>query len=124
MLSKNQVVAIRKAIEKMYQGTCTVIEYQKVRRENKSSGFEEVTVLEQQPCKLSYERLASANQTDTAASATQSVKVLMAPEVTIKTGSKLTITQSGVTKEFQNSGEVAVFDSHQEIMLDLFEGWS
>jgi hypothetical protein len=49
---------------------------------------------------------------------------LIAPEIHVKPGSKLTITQNGVTTEYKNSGEPALFDTHQEIILELFKGWS
>lgn len=124
MLSKNQMVAVRKAIEGMYIGTCTITEHQKVKKENKSTGFQDVIVLENQPCKLSFEKITNTSQTETAALVVQIAKVLIAPEIQIKPGSKLTITQNNVTTEFKNSGEPAMFGSHQEIILELFKGWS
>lgn len=124
MLSKNQMVAVRKAIESMYIGTCKITEHQKVKKENKSTGFQDVVVLENQPCKLSFEKITNTNPTETAALLVQTAKVLIAPEIQIKPGSKLTITQNGVTTEFKNSGEPAMFGTHQEIILELFKGWS
>ena len=124
MLSKNQVVMVRKAIEKMYIGTCTITEHQKVKKDNKSTGFQDVIVLENQPCKLSFSSITSTSQTETAAMVVQTAKVLIAPEIQIKPGSKLTITQNGVITEYKNSGEPALFDTHQEIILELFKGWS
>ena len=52
-------IAARKALERMYQGRATVIEYQKVKDEYGMTNFQEVTVLEDQPCKLSFETLNS-----------------------------------------------------------------
>lgn len=124
MLSKNQMVAVRKAIESMYIGTCTITEHQKVKKENKSTGFQDVVVLENQPCKLSFEKITNTNPTETAALLVQTAKVLIAPEIQTKPGSKLTITQNGVTTEFKNSGEPAMFGTHQEIIIELFKGWS
>ena len=118
------MVAVRKAIEEMYIGTCTITEHQKVKKENKSTGFQDVIVLENQPCKLSFEKITNTSQTETAALVVQTTKVLIAPEIQIKPGSKLTITQNNVTTEFKNSGEPAMFGSHQEIILELFKGWS
>lgn len=118
------MVAVRKAIELMYIGTCTITEHQKVKKENKSTGFQDVVVLENQPCKLSFEKITNTNPTETAALLVQTAKVLIAPEIQIKPGSKLTITQNGVTTEFKNSGEPAMFGTHQEIILELFKGWS
>lgn len=124
MLSENQVVAVRAAIEMMYQGTCTVTEHQKVKKENKTTGFQDVIVLTNQPCKLSFSNITTTNQTETAALVAQTAKVLIAPEIQIKPGSKLTITQNGVTTEYENSGEPALFNTHQEISLVLFKGWA
>lgn len=115
---------VRKAIEKMYIGTCTITEHQKVKKDNKSTGFQDVIVLENQPCKLSFSSITSTSQTETAAMVVQTAKVLIAPEIQIKPGSKLTITQNGVITEYKNSGEPALFDTHQEIILELFKGWS
>lgn len=124
MLSENQVVMVRKSIEMTYTGKCTVTEHKKVSKANKSTGFEDDEVLTDQPCKLSFERVTSNNQGDTAARVVQTAKVLIAPEIQIKPGSKLTITQNGVTAEYKSSGEPARYATHQEIVLELFKGWS
>jgi hypothetical protein len=124
MLSESQVVAVRVAIEMMYQGTCTVTEHQKVKKDNKTTGFQDVIVLTNQPCKLSFSNITTTDQTETAALVAQTAKVLIAPEIKIKPGSKLTITQNGVTTEYENSGEPAPFSTHQEIVLELFKGWA
>ncbi len=125
MLSKNQVVKARKAIESLYDGTCTITEYKKVQKANKSMAFKEVVVSNEQPCKLSFQTTNSTSQTETGASAlTQTVKVFLAPEIKVKPGSKLTITQNQVVTDYTNSGEPAYYRTHQEIMLELFKGWS
>lgn len=124
MLSQNQMVAVRTAIESQYDGTCTITEHQKIQKENKSTGFQDVIVLQNQPCKLSFSKITNTNQTDTAASLIQTAKLLISPDISIKPGSKLTITQKGVTTDYKNSGEPARYDSHQEIVLELFKGWA
>ena len=124
MLSQNQMVAVRKAIELSYIGTCTITEHQKIKKENKSTGFQDVVVLQNQPCKLSYEKVTNTNQTESAAALIQTAKLFIAPEIQVKPGSKLTISQNGITTEYKNSGEPAVYGTHQEIVLELFKGWS
>lgn len=83
----------------------------------------EVATLENQPCKLSYEKI---NTTDTNGAAIQSMetKLFISPEVEIKAGSKIVVTQNGVTTEFSNSGKPAIYTNHQEIMLKLFEDYA
>lgn len=125
MLPKNGLVKARKAIESFYDGKCTITEHQKVKLANKSTGFEDVVVLEDEPCRLSFKSVTATNQTDTAASTVvQVTKLFLAPEIEVKPGSKLTVTQNDVTTEYQNSGKPAVYATHQEIILELFKGWS
>ena len=124
MLSENQMVKIRRAKELMYIGLCTVIEYRKVKKENKSTGFEEVTVLENIPCKLSFKNIYSNIETDKASVINQSISLILAPEVKINPGSKIIVTQNKIITIYKNSGESAVYSTHQEIILELFKGWS
>lgn len=125
MLSKNQVVKARKAIESMYDGTCTIIERQKVKLPNKSTGFKDIVVLEDIPCRLSFKTITNTNQAETGVSAVvQVTKVFIAPEIKVKPGSKLTITQNDVATEYKSSGQPAIYTTHQEIELELFERWA
>jgi hypothetical protein len=125
MLSKTKMVKARKAIESLYDGKCTITEHQKIKKEDKSTGFQDVVVLTDQPCRLSFKTITNTNQTDTAASAVvQITKVFLAPEIQVKPGSKLTITQNDVTTEYKSSGEPAFYSTHQEIVLELFDRWS
>ena len=115
----------RKAIESLYNGKCTITEHQKVKKENKSTGFQDVVVLKNQPCRLSFKTINNTNKTDTTASAVvQITKVFLAPEIQVKPGSKLTITQNNVTTEYKSSGQPAFYGTHQEIVLELFKGWA
>ena len=122
---KAAVRAARRALEATYDGACTVIEYRETEDAKTGlSGSEEVTVIEDQPCKLSFETLRASDQTETAATVAQGTKLFLAPEVVILAGSKIIVTQSGVTGEYSASGVPAVYATHQEIMLELFERWA
>lgn len=72
--------AARKAIESTYTGVMMVSERQSVKDPNTHiTSTKEVIVLENQPCKLSFETLSSAVQTDTVATISQGVKVFLSP---------------------------------------------
>ena len=116
--------AHRAIIEQTYTGRCSVIERQKVKKENGVTGFEEVTVLEGIPCFLNYETVPAAEAADPASGINQGITLLLAPEVAISAGSKLVVTQNEVTREYTQSGVPAVYVSHQEINLELFERWA
>lgn len=118
-------VAARNAIESTYDGVVTVEEFKKVKDEKqKLTTGKAVVVLENQPCKLSFEGLQVAGQTASSASVTQTTKLFISPDVTIKAGSRMTVTQAGKTTVYTHSGIPAVYDTHQEIILDLFEDWA
>lgn len=118
--------AARKAIESTYEGVCTIVERRDMRDEvtKITRKNEEVPVVENQPCKLSFEKLNAVVQTDTAAKLTQGTKLFIAPEIKIKPGSKIIVEQNGTTTEYSASGEPAVYFSHSEYMLELFKGWA
>ncbi len=116
----------RAALEKyLYEDLCGVVEYRDVKDpKTKLTRKQEVAVLENQPCKLSFETLKDAEGTDTATAISQTVKLFLAPEITIAPGSKIVVTHTGRTEAYQRSGIPAVYPTHQEIMLTVFEGWA
>jgi len=119
MLSKTKVV--RKAIESLYIGKCTVTEHQKVKKSNGSTGFSDVAVLEDQACRLSFNTVQTITQNeDGSASEVQTVTLFISPDVRIAPGSKITVTQNGVTEDYMQSGEPAMHTNHQEIPLELY----
>lgn len=122
MLSKNEVVKVRKALEKGYIGTFTVTEHQKIKKPNHTTGFSDVDVLVDQPCRLSFSSSPSSKDGDVS-EVNQTVKLFFSPEIMVKEGSKITVTQNGVTTAYKQSGTPAVYDTHIEINLELFKGW-
>lgn len=114
----------RTVIEQTYTSTCAVTERQKVKKPNGSTGFEEVKVLEEQPCLMIYKTVSSASVPEPAAAINQGTVLLIAPEVEIKPGSKITVSQNGVTTDYSRSGIPAVFSTHQEINLESFTGYA
>lgn len=127
MLSENQVVksAARKAVESTYEGVCDIVELESF-REKKSAvtRHRETVKAENVPCRLSFEKLDAAAGSDTGAALTQGVKLFIAPEAEVKSGSKIIVTQNGVVSEYSASGEAAVYESHKEIMLELWKEWA
>lgn len=122
---KAAIKAARKAIESTYEGVLTVTEHQKVTDENtKLTNYQDVVVMENQPCHLSFETLNSAVQSESAAAVTQTTKLFVSPDFVIKAGSKITVTQAGVTADYTCSGIPAVYETHQEIIIELFERWT
>ena len=117
--------AARKAIEATYFGTLTVTERKKEKDErSKLTKDVEVVVLENQPCKLSFEKLQTAIQSDSAATITQVTKLFVSPDISINAGSKITVSQDNVTTDYTCSGVPAIYLTHQEIILELFKDFA
>ena len=110
----------RKAIESEYRGLCDILEKRKVKDEvTKATVLKDIVVLSNQPCKLSYSSSGTANQTDTVSNIEQTIKLFIAPGIKIAPGSKLRITQNGITTDYISSGVPAVYGTHQEVSLEL-----
>lgn len=117
--------AARKAIEATYFGTLTVTEMEKIK--DASSGMtklEPKVVLEGQSCKLSFETLKAASGAEPVSAVAQVAKLFVSPDVIIKAGAKITVMQDGRTMDYACSGIPAVYGTHQEIVLELFERWA
>lgn len=116
---------VREAIESTYIGECDVIEYKTIKNEtNKRNEHKEEIVLRKQKCRISFENISNSTQDGNTNNITQKIKLFIAPEINIKNGSKIIVTQNKKTQSYKNSGEPAIYETHQEIMLELFESWA
>ena len=122
---KQAQVLARKAQETTYDGRCTVTEQQKVKDpKTKLTTEKDMVVLENEPCRLSYSSVSAVDQTESAAKTAQVTKLFLSPDVQIKPGAKITVTQAGAVQTFECSGVAAVYPTHQEIVLTLSERYA
>lgn len=119
----------RKFIEKMYIGRCNIWVSKKLTNSNFATYFKDELLAIDVPCKLSYgthsystPKLASESQTTTEISA--NVKLFINPDIEIPTGSKIDVIQNGRKTKYKYTGEVAFFETHQEIRLELADKYS
>lgn len=106
----------------LWTGKCTIYEYQDVTDPLTYQTTQKlVPILEDEPCRLSYNREQSTNIANGAAVVSQSITLFIRPDLTIKAGSVIEITQNGVTEKYKGSGKPAVYRNHQEIVLELYE---
>ena len=112
----------RRAQEKTYEGCCTVTGYEKI-TDPKTHITEEkdITAYENEPCRVSYSSAPATGSSQTADSLEQSIKLFISPDIVIKPGSKISVVQNGRTEAYKQSGKAAVYSTHQEINLDLYE---
>jgi hypothetical protein len=119
------MVNIDSVLETLYKGACSITEYRpKLNLVNKRTEHGEVVVYNNIPCRLSFETIKSSDESSTVNSVSQITKLFLSSKYNIKPGSKITVTQNEITTKYQSSGKPAVYSSHQEIILKLFEGWA
>lgn len=118
------IKVVRAAIESTYDAECNIIEHQTVTENHITKNNQEVTVQEKKACRISFEDIDSNNETNTESKKSQKIKLFIAPEIIIKPGSKIVVNYRGRETVYKNSGEPAVYDTHQEIMLELWKGWA
>ena len=114
----------RKSVEQMYTGTCDVWSYEQYTKDNGATGNKEVKLFEQQPCRLSYSSNTSAEPSSTLSDVRQDITLFIAPELAIKPGSKIIVTQAGKTAEYKSSGDPKMYESHQEVALEIAKEWA
>ena len=112
--------AYKKAVQDMWKGkaTVTVLEGTLNPANGRTEPTESVTVSDA-PCRISHTTVKSTQPSEEAA-----VTLYIDPSVDIPEGSKVTVTQNGVTRDYERSGTPAVYSTHQEIPLELFRGWA
>lgn len=115
----------RNAIEETYIGKCKIIEYDENKNsETKITTHVENIVCNNQPCRVSFQKIDTATEKDGANEISQIIKLFIDPAIQIKEGSKIVVTQNNITTAYQKTGVPAMYSTHQEIELKLFEGWA
>jgi hypothetical protein len=107
----------------LWTGKCTVYEFQSFTDPyTHQTTQKEVPVLNDEPCRLSYNHEQATNISSGAAVVSQSITLFIRPDLIINPGSVIEITQHGVTERYKGSGQPAVYCNHQEIILELYDG--
>lgn len=117
--------AYKKAIQRLWTGKATITVQEGVL--NPLNGRTEPTeqvMASGLSCRISHTTIKSTQPSEEAAFVAQSVTLYIDPSVDIPEGSKITVTQKSVTRDYERSGTSAVYSYHQEVPLELFKGWA
>lgn len=114
------------AIKSLWRGKCTVtVRNNDTTDENTGRVIVgEVDTYTNEPCRISFDTVNATQPENNAANIVQSITLYIDREVVIPEGSKITVTQNGVTAVYEKSGKPAVYSTHQEIPLEIFKGWA
>lgn len=127
MLSSPQVVAARAAFADLYQHKATIYEYQKVVQPDHSTEFNEIAVVQNEPCRIDFDTSETGNDDKGVVVAPQTITLFIRPDLQIKSGSKIKVTYTDlvsgqeITKDYSRAGEPQPYNTHQEIPLKLFD---
>lgn len=115
----------KKAIQSLWDGRATITVREGVldERTGRTEPVERVTASEL-PCRISFATVKSTEPDEEAAKVAQTVTLYIDPDLVIPEGSKITVTQNQVTTDYERSGKAAVYTDHQEVPLELWEGWA
>ena len=120
MLSPNQVVKIREAIEAWYTDKCNITGTKKVQNGSITS-FEDDIIAENQPCRLAFSNIQTTTDADGSSMINQTVKLFISPDIDIKPGCNIEVIRGDKIMMYKCSGMPAIYDTHQEIVLDALK---
>lgn len=118
--------AVRKALESRYRDICSIYVF--------VNEFDPVTkmttqtrklLLENEPCRLSYQTQAFASlvssQDEGVPSNYQSCKLFIAPEHDIPENSEIEVVRHGRSLRFKRSSVPIIHTNHQEVMVEVWD---
>lgn len=112
-------------LKRLWIGKCTIYEYQTVTNPVTHQSVQGlVAVLVNEPCRLSYNYEQSTNIQSGSAVVSQSITLFIRPDLIIKPGSVIDVTQHGRTTRFKGAGKPAVYTNHQELIMELDEDYA
>lgn len=109
----------RKAVESLYDCTCNITGGKEKFKNPKTKETKLVPRIkyENKPCKVSKQSLSKNNQTDTVNQIVYELKLFIAPELEIKQGDTVEVTNQFGNKESYKAGEGFPYNTHQEVIL-------
>lgn len=121
-MQADEVVRAKNAIESTFEGRVDVYEYVKGLNGSLTTAAEVLT-MQSIACRLSYQNLYPAVQSKGPDYLRLQGRLFVASEVDIKEGSKLVIEQNNKTTIYKSTGAPAVYPTHREYMVELFDNW-
>lgn len=116
---------IKQDLKRLWDDTCSIYIYSKTINEStKRTEFGETLIYSNEPCKLSFNSntLNNITEVDHVSEDYQDAKLFIDNELDIPMGSKVVVIRGERTFTYK-VGEIAVFTSHQELRLTLFDRW-
>ena len=106
----------------LWIGKATISEYKETTDpETFQTKHNLVPVVVDEPCRLSYGRASTTAVAEGVPYITQTITLFISPEVAIKEGSVIEVTQHGRTTKYKRASKPEVHSQHQEVLLEVYE---
>lgn len=121
---------VKNPLSLLWIGKCTIYEYQNIIDPDTYQTTQQlVPVITDEPCRLSQSTIARTydelvNVSGGIPNVEQIITLFIRPDLTIKDGSVIEVTQHGVTNRYKGSSIPAVYTNHQEITLELYKDYA
>lgn len=120
----NNPERIKQTISRFYTGRAKIEIKKSVTDEGTHKTRPQVlTVYKSIPCRLSHDSKATSSAYPIN-NVSQTIELFTDNIYEIPAGAKITVTQDGVTNIYGCASEPNVFETHQQIELELWEDWS
>lgn len=114
----------RRAVESLFDDTCTIYTHEQIKdAETGVTQQQKIIYAENIPCRISFSNFPSANNGEQS-KIRQGVKLFINTEIKIPAGSFITITRQGMATDYACTGQPAIYKTHQEINLELYEEYA
>lgn len=114
------MVDTKQALKMLWRDKCKITAKNKkvVDPEDYTTNYTDVVIVEDEPCKLSFETLQVASSDNVKAKVEQKAKLFIDNEIEIPPGSVVEITRGSRVFVFSSTGLPGLFSNHQEIVLE------
>ena len=123
-------MVVTEQLKLLWKDTCTITVNQQTTKTNGATGFSDVPLCTDEPCKVSFFNNNRLNEAASvglnAAEVFQQAKLFIKPDLNIPEGSKITVVthQNNKTLHFKSSSTPGIFTNHQEILMEVDNEWA
>ncbi len=115
------VERVKKVLIPFYTDRCNV--YEKCVKEGNFTGFEMKILYENAPCRMSAKSYLfgenAGSRGDNVLKISKKIKLFFPPDYKIKPGCRIEVTHMGECTVFGKSGEMNLYPTHNEVMVEI-----
>jgi hypothetical protein len=121
---------VKNPLSVLWIGKCTIYEYQDVTDpETYQTTQQLIPTVVDEPCRLSQNYVSHTPDDlvkvgNGVPNVAQLIVLFIRPDLVIKAGSVIEVTQRGITNKYKRSSIPAVYSNHQEIVLELHKDYA